>query len=185
MRKYIFLVLALLTFTAIHEGAHVAVGYAYGEFKSLQILPYGVEVIFKTPVEQRAGIQWGFISGSANVVTLALGYLFLLTREKIAALKSNSWRSYIYYLTFLLLLIDAFNLSIGPFIYGGDIGGITTGFGLNQYLVQAIFLVILFLNRELVVQKLFPAFGVKTGHFLFQPLFFRRGNSSNDSTTAR
>jgi hypothetical protein len=87
------------------------------------------------------------------------------------------WRSYFYYLTFLLLLIDAFNLSIGPFIYGGDIGGITAGFEVSQYLVQAIFLVILLLNRELIVQKLFPTFGVKTGHFLFQPLFFRRGKS--------
>mgnify|MGYP001321727963 CR=1 FL=1 len=174
MRKYIILVIAVLTFIVLHEGAHLAVGYAYGEFESLRILPYGVEVIFKTPVEQRSGIQWGFISGSANALTLSLGYLFFLIRGKMASLNNNFWRNYVYYLTFLLLLIDPFNLSIGPFIYGGDIGGITAGFGLNQYLVQVIFLIILLLNRELIVQKLFPAFGVKTGHFLFQPLFFRR-----------
>ena len=93
MRIYIILVIAVLTFIALHEGTHLAVGYAYGEFESLRILPYGVEVIFKTPVELRSGIQWGFISGSANVLTLSLGYLLFLIRAKIAALKSIFWVS--------------------------------------------------------------------------------------------
>lgn len=77
-------------------------------------------------------------------------------------------------MTFLFLFIDAFNLSIGPFLYGGDIGGIAVGFGLNRYLIQVIFLFILLLNRELIVQKLFPAYGVKSSHPLFQPLFKTR-----------
>ncbi len=173
MKKYVILILAVLTFLILHEGAHIVVAHAFGEYESFRLHLYGAEVIFKTPVEQRAGIQWGFISGAANALTLMLGYLLLLSRKTMAALKNHFWRSYIYWLTFLFLLIDAFNLSIGPFLYGGDIGGIVAGFGLNRYLVQGFFLFILLLNRELAVQQLFPAFGVKTGHILFQPLFGR------------
>jgi hypothetical protein len=171
MKKYIILLIAVLTFLVLHEGAHLVVAHAFGEYEAFRLHFYGAEVIFKTPVELRSGIKWGFISGSANLLTLTLGYLLLISCKRLAALKSYFWRSFSYYIAFLFLLIDAFNLSIGPFIYGGDIGGIVAGFGLNRYLVQGIFLIILLLNRELIVQKLFPAFGVKTGHILFQPLF--------------
>ncbi|HOA35006.1 MAG TPA: hypothetical protein PKV91_01315 [Bacillota bacterium] len=173
MKKIAFLVMAVFTFLIIHEGAHMVVAHAYGELEAFRLHFYGAEVIFKTPVEERSGIQWGFISGSANALTLALGYLLLAIRKSLAALRNSFWRNYFYYLALLFLLIDAFNLSIGPFFYGGDIGGITVGFGLNRYLIQGIFLLVLLLNRELIVRKLFPVFGVKTSHPLFQPLFKR------------
>ena len=173
MKKIAILVLGILTFLVVHEGAHAVVGHAFGELEGFRLHYYGAEVIFKTPVEERSGIHWGFISGSANALTLALGYLLLALRKTLAATRNFFWRSYFYYLTFLFLFIDAFNLSIGPFLYGGDIGGIAVGFGLNRYLIQGIFLLVLLLNRELIVRKLFPVFGVKTSHPLFQPLFKR------------
>ena len=71
---------------------------------------------------------------------------------------------------FFSLILDALNLSIGPFLYGGDIGGLVVGFGVNQYLVQIACFIILLLNRELIVQKLFPLYNVKAKHPLFQPL---------------
>jgi len=58
----------------------------------------------------------------------------------------NSFMSAVgYWLIVMFLLLDPLNLSVGPFLYGGDIGGIVAGFGVNQYLVQilsfAIFLI--------------------------------------------
>lgn len=170
MKKILILAVAVLIFLLLHEGAHMVVAHAFGEYDSIQLHPYGVEVIFKTPLQQRAGVKWGFISGSANLLTLLLGYLLLLSRKTAAALKNYFWRGLLYYLTFLFLLIDPFNLSIGPFIYGGDIGGITKGFGLNRFLIQGIFLLIILVNRELIIRKLFPAFNVKTNHIFFQSL---------------
>jgi len=32
-----------------------------------------------------------------------------------------------YWLTVMFLLLDPLNLSVGPFLYGGDIGGIVAG----------------------------------------------------------
>jgi hypothetical protein len=67
------------------------------------------------------------------------------------------------------LLIDAFNLSIGPFIFGGDVNGIAVGLGVNRYLIQVFFFLVLLANRELVAQKLFPAYHVQPRHPLLKP----------------
>jgi len=162
------LILAIIIVTIIHEGTHALVAILFNEYQTFQVHPYGLEVIFKTHVAERKGIKWGLISGMSNMVTLLLGYFMFLFRVKIARLQ-NSFRSIMgYWLIVLFLLMDALNLSVGPLIYGGDIKGIAVGFGINQYLVQIIFLVILLLNRELIVQKLFPLYGIKTTHPLFR-----------------
>jgi hypothetical protein len=70
-------------------------------------------------------------------------------------------------LTLISLLADLFNLSVGPFIYGGDANGIAAGLGINRYIIQMIFLVVLLVNRELVAQKLFPMYNVPIKHILF------------------
>ena len=69
------------------------------------------------------------------------------------------------------MIFDPFNLSIGPFIWGGDINGITTGLRINQYVVQSIFLIILLINRELIAQKLLPEFSIETKHILLRKWF--------------
>ncbi len=78
-------------------------------------------------------------------------------------------------MTLISLLADPFNLSVGPFIYGGDANGIALGLGINRYVIQTIFLLVLLANRELVAQKLFPMYDVQVKHILFQPLI-RRAN---------
>lgn len=170
MRKYLTFILATIIFAIIHEGTHAFIAMVFEEYQAFQVHPYGLEVIFKTSVAERQGIKWGFISGMSNVVTLLLGYLMFLFRVKIARLLRSSFLSALgYWLNILFLLLDSLNLSIGPFIYGGDIGGIVVGFGINQYLVQIVFFVIFLLNRELIAQKLLPAYGIKTKHPLFRP----------------
>jgi len=184
MRKYltlITLILAIIIISiiheSIHESTHALIAMAFDEYQVFQVHPYGLEVIFKTPVAEREGIQWGFISGMSNVVTLLMGYLLFLFRVKIARLQSSFLSVLGYWLIILFLLLDAFNLSIGPFIYGGDIGGIVIVFGINQYLVQFVFIVILLLNRELIAQKLLPVYGIKTKHPLFLPWIRLKENS--------
>lgn len=169
MRKYLTVILAIIIFAIIHEGTHALMAMAFEEYEAFQVHPYGLEVIFKTPVAERQGIKWGFISGMSNFITIVLGYSMFLFRVKIARLQSSFLGSLGYWLIVLFLLVDALNLSIGPFIYGGDIGGIVVGFGINQYLVQIVFFVILLINRELIAQKLLPVYGIKTKHPLFRP----------------
>ncbi|MBC7344803.1 MAG: hypothetical protein H5U03_05205 [Clostridia bacterium] len=163
-----------MIFCLFHEGTHALIATAFGEYQAFHVRPYGLEVEFKTPVAEREGIKWGFISGTSNAFTIILGYIMFLARKKVTNLRSPFLRKLSYWLIFFLLLIDPLNLSVGPFIYGGDVGGVVAGFGINRYAVQGIFLMIFLFNRELIVQKLFPVYGIKTKHPLFQPWLERK-----------
>lgn len=147
MKKWLAFMLAMLTYIALHEGAHALVAAIFGELETFRARPLGFEVILRTPTDERTGIQWAFISGTSNVLTLLLGYSLLMFSEKYNRLQSSFLKVSVFYITFLLLLIDAFNLSIGPFIYGGDVNGIAVGLSVNRYLIQALFFLVLLANR--------------------------------------
>jgi len=57
MQKYLYLVFALIIFAIIHEGTHFLVAVTFDEYKTFVIHPYGLEIIFKTPVAEREGIK--------------------------------------------------------------------------------------------------------------------------------
>ena len=115
MKKWLAFMLAVLTYIALHEGAHALAAAIFGELETFRMRPFalGFEVIFRTPTDERTGIQWAFISGTSNVLTLLLGYSLLILSQKRNRLQSSFLKASVFYLTLLLLLIDAFNLSIG------------------------------------------------------------------------
>lgn len=168
MRKLLTFLAAVAIFAVIHEGAHILVGLALDEYQAFVVHPYGFEVIVKTPVEEREGIQWAFFSGTSNLVTVLLGYLLFAMRARIARLQGIVLRAVGYWLTLLLMLADPLNLSVGPFIYGGDIRGIVVGLGVHPYLIQGLFFAIFLLNRELIARYLPSAYGVQTDHPFFK-----------------
>lgn len=178
MRGWLVFLLAVVIFLAVHEGMHVGMAVLYNEYAALRI-HYGVfpEVLYKTPVNERAGVHWGFISGTSNLVTVLIGYLLLLMGERITRLRRWFFKQLFFYLTVILLLADPLNLSMGPLIYGGDALGIAVGFGVSRYVIQVISLAVLLVNRELIAQKLFPMHNVQTRHFLFRPLVQRPGRA--------
>jgi hypothetical protein len=168
-KQYLVLIYAIVIYAFVHEGIHVLVAMIFDEYQSFRVHPYGLEVLYNTDVAEREGIKWGFISGMSNVSTLFLGYSLFLFRAKIEALRNHFLRILGYWTTILFLLSDPFNLSIGPFIYGGDIGGLVAGFGINKYLLQGVFIMILLFNRELIAQGFLPVYGIKTNHPFFRP----------------
>ena len=169
MKRWLSFLLALVIFFTVHEGAHAFVAALFGEYEAFHVRPIGLEVTFKTPVDERTGPRWALISGTSNVLTLVMRYELLLLAGRFARSTSVFLKASIYYLTLLSLLLDPLNLSIGPFIYGGDADGIAVGLGISRYLVQAVFFLVLVANRELVAQRLVPAYGVKTTHLLLKP----------------
>ncbi|WP_018962793.1 hypothetical protein [Coprothermobacter platensis] len=146
MKKFLTFFVAFVIVAFIHEGTHALIAAAYGEFADFLVHPYGFEVVFRTPTIQRHGIQWGFISGSSSVLTVLLGYLLMFFVKPMAHMRNTFLSAVGYWLIMMLLLLDPLNLSVGPFLYGGDIGGI-------------------------VAQVLLPAYGIKTDHPLFKPWF--------------
>jgi hypothetical protein len=169
MKKYLPLILALIVFAIIHEGLHAVIAYVNREYGDFQVKPFGLEVIFTTPVEERSGLRWGFISGVSNIATILLGYLLFAFINQFQKHSNDYIRSFFYWLIIFFLLVDPLNISIGLLLYGGDANGIAVGFGVNRWLVQGIFFILLILNRELAAQKIIPAYGIKTSHPLFKP----------------
>ncbi len=174
MKKWLIFLLAVVIYHIVHEGMHASVAMFYGEYEAFRLIPIGPEVRYRTPIEEREGISWAFISGASNLATILIGYLLLLSGDRLACLRSYFLRTTSFYLTLICLLADPFNLSIGPLIYGGDANGIAVGLGLNRYIIQTVFLVILLVNRELIAQKLLPIYDVQVKHILFQPLMWAR-----------
>jgi hypothetical protein len=173
MRKWLIVILYALIYILIHEGSHVLVSTTFGEFNSLKWTVISPEVVFNTPVPERAGFQWALIAGVPSVITISLGYLLLGYREKAAQLESQFYKGLVYFQTMVLMIADPLNLSIGPFVYDGDAIGVSVGLGISQYIIQAIFFILLLVNRELIATKLLPAFGVDTNHLLLHPWFTR------------
>jgi hypothetical protein len=173
MRRWMAFLLAAVALTVLHEGTHVLVATLYGEHEAIRFGPFP-EVVFTTPVEDRQGVQWAYISGASNAATLLLGYGLLLGSARLARLRSRFLKGTLFYLTLLALICDPLNLSLGPFVYGGDAEGIAVGLGVSRYALQALFLLVLLANRELIVQRLLPAYDVRVEHLLFRPLVRRR-----------
>jgi len=169
MKKLLTFLIAFLLVVLVHEGAHALVAAAYGELAAFQVHPYGFEVIFKAPISQKQGIEWGFISGASNVITVLWGYLLIFVVKPMANMKNSFMSAVGSWLIVMFLLLDPLYLSVGPFLYGGGMGGIVAGVGVNQYLVQIVSFAIFLINRELVAQVLLPAYGIKTDHPLFKP----------------
>ncbi len=170
MRRFFPLIVALLFYFIIHEGLHALTAAIFNEYLAFQVHFYGFEVIFKTPVAERTGIEWGIISGASNAATLLIGYTLFSCSKGLSKVKNIFIRQLSYWAILIFMLFDAFNLSIIPFFFGGDIGGIVQGFGIDRLTVQILFLIVLLINRELIVRKVFPLYGVKTRHVLFQPI---------------
>jgi hypothetical protein len=169
VKKWLAFLLTVLIWNALHEGTHVLVAKAYGEYEAFHVRPIGLEVEFSTPVAERGGIKWAFISGTSSLMTLLMGYSLLGLGRRFARARSTFLQACVYYLTFISLLLDPLNLSIGPFIYRGDAIGIGVGLGISRYMVQGVYLLLLLANHELVARKLVPMYNVETEHILFKP----------------
>ncbi len=169
MRKIVPMILSLLFFTLIHEGFHILVALIIGEYEGFHIKPIGFEVLTKTPVNQRQGIQWAFFSGVSNLVTILIGYILFAFSKKFARINVTIVRNTSYFSTVFFLSLDPLNLSIGPFIYGGDIFGIATGLNIHPYWLQMFFFGIFLIHRELIAQQVLPSYGVNANLFLWRP----------------
>jgi hypothetical protein len=88
MKKWLAFLLAVVILLAVHEGMHALMAMLYGEYEAFYLQSIGFEVQFRTSVEERDGIHWAYISGVSNLVTVLMGYLLLLSGEKIVRLSN-------------------------------------------------------------------------------------------------
>ena len=160
MRKYFYFILAGITYMIIHEGVHLIQALIYGIYEGIKVLPLGIEVEIIQPLTI-GGYKLAAFSGLSSVVTILIGYSLFLLAPIVLELKKQYLKNYIYYVTFVFLLLDPAYISVLSFFVGGDINGIALGLNLPYIIIRSVYFVVAVINTYLIYKKLYPAYVIK------------------------
>lgn len=123
IRQYACLIVAVVVYFLIHEGAHALVALYYGVFKSIRFLGVGVQVVVNH--EAMTETQIGIFCLVGVLSTLIAGWVMLLMSRSICSSKFAYVRTLGWYVTMVLLILDPLYLSVlYPYVGGGDMNGI-------------------------------------------------------------
>ncbi|MGI6318783.1 MAG: hypothetical protein ACOX1J_08710 [Dethiobacteria bacterium] len=160
LRRYFYFILAGITYLIIHEGVHIVQAKILGIYKGVRLLPLGIEVLIVQPLTIE-GFTLAAFSGLSSLVTVVTGYILFIFSPRILKLKKQPVKNYLYYVTFIFLLLDPFYISLLSFYVGGDIHGIAAGLNLPYFTIRGIYFAALVFNVYLVYKKLYPAYVIK------------------------
>lgn len=159
-RQYIGLLLAILAYYVIHEGAHLVYALCIGTFKQINVMGLGVQidVYAEKMTENQMGIFC--LVGSASAIFAA--YILVSLIDKIAKSSSKLFKAVMYYITIALLVLDPLYLSLlCGFFGGGDMNGISLLIPelAARILYGILFVVHIVLFLKIVLPKYKAAFG--------------------------
>lgn len=124
VRQYIGLILAILTYYVIHEGAHFLYALWIGAFKQINFIGLGMQI--DVYAEQMTANQMGIFCVLGSVATTVVAYVLIGLANKIGKSSSKIFTASMYYITIALLVLDPLYLSIlCGFFGGGDMNGIS------------------------------------------------------------
>ena len=123
IRQYAGILFAILLYYVVHEGAHLLVALGYGVFKQINLIGLGVQIdIFR---EQMTDAQLGIFCLAGALMTFLFAWFFIAVRKQICRSKSKYLKTFGYYGTLALMLIDPiYLLVVYRFVGGGDMNGI-------------------------------------------------------------
>lgn len=160
VRKYLYCLSAGLTYMIIHEGIHIVIAKSLGVYEGIKVLPIGIEVAITQPLTIH-GIKLALFSGLSSIITVVIGYALFLLTPRMLSVKTQQIKNYIYYVTFIFLLLDPVYISVFSFFVGGDINGIALGLNLPYMVIRGAYFIVAAFNGYLVYKKLYPAYVIK------------------------
>ena len=137
----------------IHETTHYVAAKVFDvgvtEFRFLTNGWLTSQVMYATPVAERAGSHWLLIAWAPAVVTTLIGYALYLARERwltdLPLLNAGLWFATAYF-----LLVDPLYFAVlAPFVGGGDVGA-TAIVGWPRWPVHVAAGLLLLFNLRLV-----------------------------------
>ncbi|MDD6038920.1 MAG: hypothetical protein PUD20_09030 [bacterium] len=123
VRQYLGIIVGILGYYIIHEGAHLIAALIMGTFKQINFLGLGVQIdVFR---EKMTDVQLGIFCLVGAIATFLTAYLMILLIPRIGRASSKVFRACMYYLTIVLLFADPLYLGVFcGFFGGGDMNGI-------------------------------------------------------------
>ena len=122
IRQYAGILFAIVLYYVVHEGAHLLVALGYGVFKQINLIGLGIQIdIFR---EQMTDVQLGIFCLVGPLTTFLMAWLFIAARKQICRSKSKYIKTFGYYGTLALMMIDPlYLLIVYRFVGGGDMNG--------------------------------------------------------------
>lgn len=154
-RKMIGLILAILCYYIIHEGAHLLFALSTGTFEEIVFIFPGIQI--KADTERLNKIQIFVFCLLGAVAALTVAYILCGISRVVEKIKSNMIRAILYYITIALLLTDPIYLSIlCGFLGGGDMNGISLL--IPEVIARLIFGMIGVLNFYIIIKIVVPSY---------------------------
>lgn len=123
-RQYIGLIMAILVYYVVHEGAHLLYALYIGVFKQINFMGLGVQIDVDVEKMTSGEMMIFCLLGSAS--TLIVAYVLTAMTNILVRSTSKIFKACMYYITIALLILDPLYLSIlCGFFGGGDMNGIS------------------------------------------------------------
>ena len=156
VRQYIGLLVAIISYYIIHEGAHLLVALYYGVFKRVNFMGLiGIQIdVYHT---QMTDTQMGILCLVGAVATLITGWLLIVFCKYICLLKSKVLRTMAWYTSLIMLFLDPLYLSVlCGFFGGGDMNGIALLF--PEMGVRIVAAIVGVIHLVVMVKYLWPSY---------------------------
>ena len=155
MRQYLGILAALVSYYAVHEGAHLAYACAIGVFEKIRFLGLGIQIV--TDTQCMTNTQLGIFCALGAIATLIVAYALTLTAPAICKVESEVFKACMYYITMAMLLVDPLYLSVLCGLFGGgDMNGIALL--VPEWVARAFFGALLAINGILFWKVVLPKY---------------------------
>lgn len=155
IRQYIGLVMAVVLYYVIHEGAHLAVALGLGVFKQINIIGLGMQV--DVYAEQMTPTQIGWFCAAGPITTFVVGWLLVVFADKLCSIKSALIRTCAWYTSLTMLILDVLYLSVFyRWVGGGDMNGIALI--VPEVVASMVAIVVGVVNIILIWKVLYPTY---------------------------
>ena len=155
MRQYLGILAALVSYYAVHEGAHLAYACTIGVFEKIRFLGLGIQIV--TDTQCMTNTQLGIFCALGAIATLITAYGLTLATPAICKVESKVFKACMYYITMAMLLVDPLYLSVLCGLFGGgDMNGIALL--VPEWAARAFFGALLAINGILFWKVVLPKY---------------------------
>jgi hypothetical protein len=155
-RKWFALLVSIVLYYIIHEGAHVIASLLMGKFQGIRIWSWGLGVQVLSDTAAMSDIHFFIFNIAGVFATMIAAYILFWRRKSLLRTPSKVLRAVAYYATLIFLCLDPFYLSIMyRFVGGGDMNGILR-IGIPEAVVFNFFLAMLGVNIVVLVKYIYP-----------------------------
>lgn len=155
-RKWFGIIITILCYYVVHEGAHLLIALALGVFQKVHFMGLGMQIVIDASA--MSDTQLALFNVVGSLATLICGYIMVLMTKRILISNNKIQKAVCWYTTIGLLMIDPLYLSIFcGFFGGGDMNGIVL-FGITELIARFIYAIVAFVNIIVLIKYVYPAY---------------------------